>query len=209
MTRARRPSTPAEAWRELLAGNRRFVEDRREHPNQGISHRHELVGGQAPFATFFGCGDSRVASEVIFDQGLGDLFVVRTAGHVVDSAVLGSLEFATELLAVPLIVVLGHDSCGAISAGLKHFRSGEMPHGYIRDIVERVTPSIIAARDQGATTTDEVEAEHVRQTMELILDRSNIISRAVAEGRCAILGLTYALSDGRASVVAAKGLPED
>lgn len=209
MTPAARPGTPAQAWEELRAGNLRFVEDRREHPNQGISHRHELVSGQAPFATFFGCGDSRVASEVIFDQGLGDLFVVRTAGHVVDSAVLGSLEFATEVLAVPLIVVLGHDSCGAISAALKHFQSGGMPHGYIRDIVERVTPSIIAARDQGATTTDEVEAEHVRQTMELILDRSNIIARAVEDGRCAVIGLTYALSHGRATMVAAKGLPLD
>lgn len=199
------PSTPAEAWAALKDGNERFVADHLLHPNQGVDRRSELATGQAPLATFFGCGDSRVAAEVIFDQGLGDLFVVRTAGHVVSEGVLGSLEFATEILDVPLIVVLGHDSCGAVKAAIQHYQGASMPGGYIRDIVERVTPSVIAARCAGATTPDEVEAEHVRQTIHLIHERSQIIHRAVDEGRCAIIGLTYALADGRASVVEAIG----
>ncbi|WP_168582083.1 carbonic anhydrase [Gephyromycinifex aptenodytis] len=199
------PSTPAQAWAALRAGNERFVADSPMHPNQGAARRHELAGGQAPFAAFFGCGDSRVAAEVIFDQGLGDLFVVRTAGHVVAEGVMGSLEFATEILGVPLIVVLGHDSCGAVKAAIQHYLDASMPKGYIRDIVERVTPSVIAAHRAGATGTDEVEAEHVRQTIHLIHERSQMIHRAVDEGRCAIVGLTYALADGRASVVEAIG----
>lgn len=196
-----RPHTPAEAWAALLTGNARFVAGTPAHPNQDAARRDELTMGQAPFATFFGCGDSRCAAEVIFDQGLGDLFVVRTAGHVIAEGVLGSLEFSTEILDVPLIVVLGHDSCGAIKAAIEHYTDGSMPGGYIRDIVERVTPSVIAAKRAGAITTDEVEAEHVRQTMRLIIDRSQLIQAGVHEGRCAIIGLTYALADGRASMV--------
>ena len=146
-----------------------------------------------------------MAAEVIFDQGLGDLFVVRTAGHVVDSSVLGSLEFATVLLKVPLIVVLGHDSCGAVKAGMAHYQDGSMPGGYIRDIVERVTPSVIAARQRGGTTSYDVEAEHVRQTMRLIVDRSLAISDAVDAGDLALVGLTYKLLDGRANLVEAIG----
>ncbi len=204
-TDEQRPRTPAEAWAALEAGNRRFVTGQPQHPNQNASRRDQLANGQAPFATFFGCADSRVASEVIFDQGLGDLFVIRTAGHVVDSSVLGSLEFATELLSVPLIVVLGHDSCGAVKAGMQHDRDGSMPRGYIRDIVERVTPSVIAAKMRGETSSYEVEAEHVRQTMRLIMDRSLAISDAVTAGNLALIGLTYKLRDGQSQMVAAIG----
>lgn len=200
-----RPTTPAQAWKELSAGNERFVAGTPAHPNQDVNRRHSLQEGQQPFATVFGCGDSRVASEVIFDQGLGDLFVVRTAGHVVDPAVLGSIEFASEVLGVPLLVVLGHDSCGAVRAAIEHLDDATMPSGYLRDIVERVTPSVISARAGGATTTDEIEAEHVRQTIRLIVERSQATHVAVREGRLAVVGLVYDLSDGRASVVDVAG----
>ena len=205
MTTAAPPTTPAEAWAEMKAGNERFVAGTPAHPNQDAARRDELAAGQAPFATLFGCGDSRCAAEVIFDQGLGDLFVVRTAGHVIHEGVLGSLEFSTEILAVPLIVVLGHDSCGAVKAAIAHYQDGTMPGGFIRDLVERVTPSVIAAKHAGATATDEVEAEHVRQTMRLIVERSQLIRTAVEDGRCAIVGLTYALAEGNARMVEAIG----
>lgn len=205
MVASPRPETPAQAWAELKAGNERFVAGTPHHPNQDAARRGELAGGQAPFATLFGCGDSRCAAEVIFDQGLGDLFVVRTAGHVVDSAVLGSLEFGVAVLGVPLIVILGHDSCGAVKAGMAHAKTGEMPPGYIRDIVERVSPSVVAAHQAGMTSADEIEAEHVRQTMRLIADRSQMIRAAVDEGRCAIIGLAYALAEGNARLVEALG----
>lgn len=115
-------SNPIAAWKALTEGNERFVSGTppQHPPSQGIDRRAELVNGQYPPTTvLFGCGDSRVAAEIIFDQGLGDMFVVRTAGHVIDSSVLGSIEYAVAILEVPLIVVLGHDSCGAVGATLK------------------------------------------------------------------------------------------
>lgn len=202
-----RPNTPQEAWAALRQGNDRFVAGTPEHPNQDAARRGELATGQNPFAVVFGCGDSRLAAELIFDQGLGDLFVVRTAGHVLDASVIGSIEYATEVLSVPLVVVLGHDSCGAVRAAMEHYHRATMPGGYIRNIVERVSPSVIAARRAGATTTDEVEAEHVRQTVDLLMDVSPAIKAAVADDRLAVVGLTYTLKDGRASHVIHHGNP--
>lgn len=185
----------------MQLGNERFVRSEPAHPDQDAAHRAEVAGGQNPFATVFGCSDSRVAAEIIFDQGLGDLFVVRTAGHVVDSGVLGSLEFGSALLNIPLIVVLGHDSCGAVAATLEAMEDGALPGGFIRDLVERVTPSVLAANRAGETSPDEVLAEHVRQTAQLLVERSQVVGQAVTEGRCAVVGLVYALTDGRVRVV--------
>ncbi len=168
------------------------------HPSQGAGHRAELVGGQHPTAILFGCGDSRVAAEIIFDQGLGDMFVVRTAGHVIDSSVLGSIEYGVQVLNVPLIVVLGHDSCGAVKATLDALDGGAVPGGFIRSLVERVTPSILLGRREGLSTVDELEARHVAETARVLMERSQIISNAVEAGRCAIAGVTYQLEDGRA-----------
>lgn len=111
--------------------NERFVNDASIHPSQGIADRAKLVDGQHPTAVLFGCGDSRVAAEIIFDQGLGDMFVVRTAGHVLDDSVLGSIEYAVHVLNVPLIVVLGHDGCGAVKATLDALDKGAVPDGFI------------------------------------------------------------------------------
>jgi carbonic anhydrase len=126
---------------------------------------------------------------------LGDLFVVRTAGHVVDLSVLGSIEFGIAKLKIPLIVVLGHDSCGAITATADAIGCGEMPGGFLRDIVERVTPSLVAARraDPDATI-DQIETEHIRQTANLLADRSGLIADRIAAGRLAIVGAQYALA---------------
>ena len=204
--RPRRPWTPAEAWAKLARGNQRFVAGEHWHPNQDAARRDSLTGGQAPFAVFFGCADSRVAAEIIFDRGLGDLFVVRTAGHVIDAGVLGSIEFGVGILDIPLVVILGHDSCGAVSATVDAVQSGVMPPGYIRDIVERVTPSVLAAHQAGMTTADEIEAEHVRHTLRLLTERSSLIADRIASGRLAVVGAAYALRDGRARIVDSVGL---
>ena len=138
------PNTnPVTAWKALKQGNERFVAGKPEHPSQSIEYRASLAGAQKPTAVLFGCADSRVAAEIIFDQGLGDMFVVRTAGHVIDGAVLGSIEYAVTVLKVPLIAVLGHDSCGAVQATLSALDDGAVPGGYVRDVVERVMPSIL------------------------------------------------------------------
>lgn len=163
------------------------------------------MNGQAPSVTLFGCGDSRLAAEIIFDQGLGDMFVVRTAGHVIDSAVLGSLEYAAVVLDVPLIVILGHDSCGAVQATLDALDDLQIPGGYIRDVVERVAPSILAGRSEGLSRVDEFEARHVVETGRLIMQRSRLIADLVEAGKVGIVGLTYHLDDGRVHLRGAIG----
>ena len=192
------PNTnPATAWKALKEGNERFVAGTPAHPSQSVQHRASLAEGQRPIAVVFGCADSRVAAEIIFDQGLGDMFVVRTAGHVIDSAVLGSIEYAVTVLDVPLIVVLGHDSCGAVRATLKALDDGVIPRGYVRDLVERVTPSVLAGRREGLSQVDEFEAHHVRETAAQLLYRSATILERIGTGDLAIVGLTYHLADGR------------
>lgn len=190
-------SSPVTAWKALKEGNERFVAGRPEHPSQSIEYRASLADGQHPTAVVFGCADSRVAAEIIFDQGLGDMFVVRTAGHVIDSAVLGSIEFAVAILDVPLIVVLGHDSCGAVKATLAALDDGAVPAGYVRDVVERVTPSILHGRREGLSRVDEFEARHVSETSVQLQERSSAIAERIAAGTLAIAGVTYHLADGR------------
>jgi carbonic anhydrase len=201
--------TPTTAWTELLAGNGRFAEGRSTHADQDADRRAALASNQRPFALVFGCGDSRVAAEIVFDQGLGRLFVVRTAGHVVDVGVLGSVEFGVDLLSIPLVVVLGHDSCGAVAAGLAAVDSGVMPGGFLRDIVERVTPSVLAAQRAGDSSPAAVGAEHVRQTVRLLVDRSAVLAEAVERGACAVVGLVYALDEGSVRVVDVVGSLDD
>lgn len=204
-TAAEASRTPAQVWADLQAGNDRFVGGQRSHPHQDVERRTALRAAQRPSALFLGCADSRVAAEIIFDQGLGDLFVVRTAGHVVDSAVLGSIEFAVAALQVPLIVILGHDSCGAVKAAIDVVTGGTVPKGYIRDVVERVTPSVLTSFREGRRSVEEIETEHVRQTLWLLTERSRVVADAVNAGDLAIIAAQYALHDGRATVVESVG----
>jgi carbonic anhydrase len=190
-------TSPITAWKALKEGNERFVAGRPEHPSQSVEHRAGLAEAQRPTAVVFGCGDSRVAAEIIFDQGLGDMFVVRTAGHVIDSAVLGSIEYAVTVLDVPLIVVLGHDNCGAVKATLAALDDGALPGGYVRDLVERVAPSILLGRREGLTRVDEFEARHVVETGAQLLMRSSAVAERLNAGTLAIVGVTYRLADGR------------
>ncbi|MFD7160473.1 carbonic anhydrase [Kribbella sp. NPDC059898] len=198
--------TPQEAFELLLDGNQRFVAGLPEHPNQDAARRTEIAPGQRPFAVLFGCSDSRLAAEIIFDRGLGDLFVVRTAGHVMGPEVLGSVEFGVDVLNCPLVVVLGHDSCGAVGAAIAALADGVPPSGYVRDVVERVTPSVLTARAAGRVEPDEILAEHIKLTVDLLLDRSRALAERVESGQAAVVGLCYRLSDGSAEVVAGRGL---
>ena len=168
------------------------------NPQQNTARREALVAAQHPKAVLFGCSDSRVAAEIIFDQGLGDLFVIRTAGHIIDAAVIGSIEYAVHVLKTPLIVVLGHDSCGAVGASYDALESGDVPPGFLRDVVEKVAPSILNGKREGLTDRDELGAMHVVETTKLLRERSRIINDAVDEGKLAIVGVTYKLNDGHA-----------
>ncbi|MGW3009204.1 carbonic anhydrase [Streptomyces sp. NPDC001219] len=200
------PPSPSEAVELLLAGNQRFVAGAPAHPNQDAARRAQTAPGQRPFAVLFGCSDSRLAAEIIFDQGLGDLFVVRTAGHVAGPEVLGSIEYGVSVLDCPLVVVLGHDSCGAVAATRAALSDGVAATGYVRDVIERVTPSVLAAHAAGLTSDDDIIAEHIRHTVDLLLDRSRALADQVAAGRTAVVGLSYRLADGSARLVTSHGL---
>lgn len=198
--------SPAQAWRRLVEGNERFVSGDARHPNQGASRRSELVDTQNPFAVIFGCSDSRLAAEIIFDLGLGDAFVVRTAGHVLDDAVLGSLEYSVSVLNVPLIVVLGHDNCGAVTATKAAVETGEMPPRFIRDLVERITPSVLTSLREAKTEVNDMVIEHVRQSVDRLLESSQVVSAAVKDSSTAVIGVAYQLDEGRAQMVTDPGL---
>lgn len=199
--------TPAKAWQEMQRGNARFVAGEPRHPRQDVDTRHELAGGQRPRAALFGCADSRLAAEIIFDKGLGDLFVVRNAGQVVSDSVIGSLEYAVAVLGVPLIVVLGHDACGAVRAAIDSTDADADPlPPHIWRLISPIVPAV--RRVQRASAVDgvypdeidaeEVGREHLRDTVAELLNSSELISDAVAEGRLAIVGANYRLGEGTA-----------
>lgn len=200
------PATPREALDLLLAGNRRFAAGTPRHPNQDAARRADTVPAQHPFAVLLGCSDSRLAAEIIFDQGLGDLFVVRTAGHAAGPEVLGSIEYGVSVLGCPLVVVLGHDACGAVAATRSAVADGTVARGHLRDVIERVTPSVLAAQAAGVSEDDGFITTHVQHTVDFLMDRSRELADQVASGRTAVIGLSYRLGDGTARPVTFRGL---
>ncbi|MET7876025.1 carbonic anhydrase [Micromonospora profundi] len=187
---------PSRAYAELADGNRRFVSGAPRHPNQGAEHRAAVADGQHPFAVIVGCSDSRLAAEIIFDRGLGDLFVVRTAGHIVGPEVLGSVEYAVTVLGTPLVVVLGHDSCGAVQAAREAAATGTAPVGHLRAVVDAVLPSLRRATAEDVDDIDGIVDIHIAQTVETLLGQSPVLAEAVEQGRCAVVGMSYRLAIG-------------
>jgi carbonic anhydrase len=200
MTAARTPDT---VWDEMRHGNERFVAGTPQHPRQDVERRHELASGQQPDAALFGCSDSRLAAEIIFDKGLGDLFVVRNAGQVVSDSVIGSLEYAVAVLEVPLIVVLAHDACGAVQAAIDStgVDAPDLPTHIWRQISPIVPAVRRVLRAQDAVSTrsadpEDVGREHLRATVAELIDSSEVIADAVSAGRLAVVGANYKLSEG-------------
>jgi len=198
------PATPQEAWTQLVAGNDRFITGHTAHPRQDADRRDSLVGGQHPFAALFGCADSRISAELIFDVGLGDLFVVRNAGQTISQSVIGSLEYAVHSLGVQLIVVLAHDDCGAVREAIDSRRADAAPLPVnIRSITDTIQPAIDRVMLSLATTqVDEVDStivgeEHLRDTISELLTHSELVGEAIAVGRVGIVGATYKLREGR------------
>jgi carbonic anhydrase len=199
--------TPRSVWDEMRDGNARFIAGEPRHPRQDVERRHELANGQKPRAALFGCSDSRLAAEIIFDEGLGDLFVVRNAGQVISDSVVGSLEYAVAVLDVPLIVVLGHDACGAVNAAIESVRpdAPTLPAQIWRQIAP-IVPAVrrvLRADPEASITAIDAEAvgrEHLRDTVTQLLHQSELISDAVAAGRVAIVGANYRLAEGQAVV---------
>jgi len=205
--------TPARVWEEMRLGNARFVAGEPNHPRQDVERRHELQVAQKPRAVLFGCSDSRLAAEIIFDQGLGDLFVIRNAGQVVSDSAIGSIEYAVAALDVSLIVVLAHDQCGAVRAAIDStaIDSPEQPP-HIWRLISRIVPAVrrVLRAEPGATAetldAEKVGAEHLRNTVDDLLASSRLIADAVADGRLGIVGANYRLGEGTAIAQVSVGL---
>lgn len=185
----------AEVWNSLMAGNRRFVAGKPE-ARELASLRHKLASGQSPKAIILSCSDSRVGPELVFDQSLGDIFVVRTAGNVADKVALGSIEYAVEHLHSPLLVVLGHQKCGAVNAAC----SGEkMPSANLDAIVEKINPAVAQAKSY-AKADDLLESsikENVHRSATDLSANSEIIRDAISSGKLTVIEAEYELESGQ------------
>jgi len=200
----------ASALAALLEGNRRFAAGACQHPHRSPGRRRALRGGQHPFAVVVGCSDSRVAPEILFDQGLGDLFVVRTAGHVVDRPALASVEYAAAHLHVPLVLVLGHSTCGAIHAALE--RDTALP-GNLSVLVAALRPAVEQARASAAPGPEEeglpdraarVNARIVAAGMP---QASALLAGRIAAGTLRIVAAFYDLASGSVEILPAGDTP--
>lgn len=183
------------ALRLLREGNRRWRNIASEHPHEDATRREELLDGQEPFATILSCSDSRVPPELVFDRGLGDLFTIRSAGQVLDSSVLGSAAYAVEHLHTPLLVVLGHASCGAVTAAVEAHETGEVPEGHVGYLVEQLLPVVEATPDDGGDFVDACVTSNARDIADQLREDEEV-GAYVASGALRVVAARYELDTG-------------
>ena len=215
--------TASGVWSRMLAGNRRFAEGKLEHPNRSVEAREAVIDTHEPDAAVLSCSDARVSPDIIFDAGIGDLFTVRTAGQVIDDAVIASLEYAVDALGVRLLVVLGHQNCGAIKQACKEYEAllheltaaaedSLMAADSVADLDERILNakslmlrtvgfSIWQAHESELESTEDFERVHIARTIEQLVEQSAVIQRALAEDRLMITGARYQLDTGKVEVL--------
>lgn len=181
----------------LLEGNRRYASGLASHPHQSAGRRAEVLAGQQPFAVVLGCSDSRVPVEELFDQGIGDLFVIRNAGNIVDDVVLGSIEYAAQHLGVPLVLVLGHTSCGAVTAAVQ---GGEC-NGHLPSIFGVLRPAVEAGRSQPGDAVRNATLANIWLMVNQIGSSEPLLSGLSCQGRLKITGALYHLDNGQVEIV--------
>lgn len=189
--------TSDEALSMLMAGNERYVELNMAHPHQSEGRRQKLRDGQNPYAVVLGCADSRVSPTVVFDQGLGDLFIVRVAGNIADNIVLGSLEFAAAELRTPLIVVLGHAQCGAVGATL----SGKELPGHLPAIAQAIQPAVDSVKDAPGDMLDNAVKANARNVANQIRASEPVLAKLVRSGKLKVIAAHYDLESGRVEIL--------
>ena len=215
--------TASGVWSRMLAGNRRFAEGKPEHPNRGVEAREAAIDMHDPDAAVLSCSDARVSPDIIFDSGIGDLFTVRTAGQLIDSAVIASLEYAVKKLHVSLICVLGHEHCGAIEAAeqelddLMHTITSEADGSLeaadaMDDLDEHIAAaesiilrqagmSVWQAREAELDAHEDIERVHVAHIIETLVEQSPVIQQALAADKLMIVGARYQLDSGKVEVL--------
>ena len=193
--------SPDAALKRLIDGNARYVD--------GVSRRHDfkhereaLAGGQNPFAAVLGCADSRIAPEYAFDTGRGDLFVCRVAGNFAGNETIASMEYAVAVLGAPLILVLGHDACGAVDATLKAIKDDKPPPGHIPSLVDAIAPAVKAAMQQGGDVLDKAIRQNVIDNVAKLKSAAPILNAATEQGKLKIVGGIYRLTTGTVDLIA-------
>jgi carbonic anhydrase len=192
--------SPDAALKRLTEGNSRYV--------AGVARRHDfkhereaLVGGQNPFAAVLSCADSRIAPEYAFDTGRGDLFVCRVAGNFANDDTIASMEYAVAVLGTPLIVVLGHDSCGAVDATIKSLKDDKQPPGHIPSLVAAIAPAVKASAQQSGNALDNAIKQNVIDNVNKLKSATPILSAAVEQNKLKVVGGIYRLSTGKVELL--------
>ncbi len=191
------PLSPDAALKRLMDGNQRFVKQKSKHPDQSKARMKEVAQGQHPFATVLSCADSRVAPEILFDEGIGDLFDIRVAGNIVIPEVLGSIEYAVDLLGTPVLMVLGHERCGAVTAAVQ----GERLPGHIGSFVKAIKPALSRTKGQAGDPVDNAVVANVQYQIEKLKRSSKILSGRSQDGKLKIVGGRYDLDSGEVTLI--------
>ncbi len=184
-----------EALNNLIEGNKRFVNEEKLHPNQTLHHIEASAKGQNPFAVILGCADSRVPPEIVFDQGLSSLFVVRVAGNILDNEILGSIEYALDHLGVPLIMVLGHERCGAVKATVDAVAKGGTVPPHIDSLVKAISPAVLQVKNLSGDLVDQAIRANIKRVVGQ-LQQSTLVSKFVSANQVKIVGGYYDLDTG-------------
>ncbi|MEH2209315.1 carbonic anhydrase [Nostoc sp.] len=188
--------TPDAALQKLIEGNQRFIQHHPQYPDQSELRLHEVAQAQHPFATILSCADSRVPAEIVFDQGIGDIFDVRIAGNIATHEAIGSIEYAVVLLGSPLLMVMGHERCGAVTAAVQK----ESLPGDISTFVKAIKPALKRVKDQPGDAVENAVVANVQYQIER-LQRSKLLTKQVESGKLKIVGGRYDLDTGRVTII--------
>jgi len=189
--------SPDAALEKLIAGNRRFVQHQLKHPDQSEVRVHEVAQAQHPFVTILSCADSRVPAEIVFDQGIGDIFDVRIAGNIATPEAIGSIEYSAVLLGTPLLMVLGHERCGAVTAAVQ----GGAMLGEIGSFVKAIQPAVDQVKDRPGDTVENAVVANVNFQIAQLQQRSTLLTERVQAGTLKIVGGRYDLDTGEVTVI--------
>ncbi len=186
-----------QALKKLIEGNKRFASLKQKHPNQGVRRRAEVSKGQKPFAVIVGCSDSRIPPEILFDQGIGDIFVIRDAGNIVDDVVLGSIEYAVDHLGTRLVVILGHSKCGAVTATVQ----GGEAHGHVGSIVKAIIPAVKKAKGKKGDLVDNAIRANIDIVTKQVKSSTPVIAKLVRTGKVKVVGAYYDIDTGLVQIL--------
>lgn len=190
-----------ESLKKLVEGNQRFAQGKSIHPNRSEELRSALLDGQNPYAVVISCSDSRVPVEIIFDVGLGDIFVIRTAGQVLSNETMGSLEYAVHDLGVKFVMIMGHDNCGAVKSALNAYQTNQELTPNLKALLNHIYPVFEKMKNTGKTTLADAVLLNIQYQVEDLLNKDEYLARQVKENKIMIVGAKYSLDTGLVEII--------